>query len=161
MTTSEGISSDDWATPQWLFDQLNAIYGPFLLDACASQSNAKCKLYYDKFKNGLDRPWASKTWLNPPFSKPGPWLEKAIMETKHGNLTGALLPADHSTKWYQKFIATQTRVIIAERFPWRIKFDPPKGWEKKQMGAAGCHIFVLFTPEIYRYGTQLIIPPGR
>lgn len=37
--------SDEWATPQELFDQLSKKYGPFDLDVCATHKNAKCRLY--------------------------------------------------------------------------------------------------------------------
>lgn len=40
-------ASDDWATPQKIFDELNAKYGPFELDVCASHDNAKCETVHN------------------------------------------------------------------------------------------------------------------
>lgn len=48
--------SDEWATPQDLFDRLNAVYN-FDLDPCATPENAKCSLYYTKSDNGLEKSW--------------------------------------------------------------------------------------------------------
>ena len=37
--------SDEWGTPQDLFDELNKVY-EFTLDPCATVENAKCEKYY-------------------------------------------------------------------------------------------------------------------
>ena len=44
--------SNEWATPQWLFDDLNEVYH-FTLDPCATKENAKCKKFYTIAENGL------------------------------------------------------------------------------------------------------------
>lgn len=48
--------SDNWETPQYLFDALNAKYH-FDLDVCASKENAKCPRYYSIEDNGLVQEW--------------------------------------------------------------------------------------------------------
>lgn len=48
--------SDEWATPQSLFDTLNAEFG-FTLDACATAENAKCPVFYTKDEDGLLADW--------------------------------------------------------------------------------------------------------
>lgn len=49
-------NTDDWATPQALFDKLDAVFH-FTLDVCASKDNAKCKKYYTKEQDGLKQDW--------------------------------------------------------------------------------------------------------
>lgn len=49
-------ASDEWETPQDLFDKLDAKYH-FTLDVAASAENAKCEKYYDKSDNGLVQKW--------------------------------------------------------------------------------------------------------
>lgn len=49
-------SSDSWATPQWLFDELNTKYH-FTLDAAASDENHKCDRYYTVKEDGLTQKW--------------------------------------------------------------------------------------------------------
>lgn len=49
-------ASDEWPTPEWLFDKLNQEFH-FDLDPCATPENAKCKKFYTKADNGLKQPW--------------------------------------------------------------------------------------------------------
>lgn len=49
-------SSDEWSTPQDLFDKLNDEFG-FNLDPCATDSNHKCNLYYTAETDGLKQKW--------------------------------------------------------------------------------------------------------
>lgn len=48
--------SDEWETPQYLFDSLNAEFG-FNLDPCATKDNHKCERYFTKEQNGLLQKW--------------------------------------------------------------------------------------------------------
>lgn len=49
-------NTDNWATPQALFDKLNAVFH-FTLDVCANKDNAKCKRYFTKEQDGLKQDW--------------------------------------------------------------------------------------------------------
>lgn len=49
-------TTDDWATPQDLFDQLDRTFH-FTLDVCASESNAKCERYFTAEQDGLKQDW--------------------------------------------------------------------------------------------------------
>lgn len=48
--------SDEWSTPQELFDKLNEEF-KFTLDPCATAENAKCKRYFTAEQNGLLQDW--------------------------------------------------------------------------------------------------------
>ena len=48
--------SDEWETPQDVFDRLNDKYH-FDLDACATEQNAKCSRFFDKAQDGLRQSW--------------------------------------------------------------------------------------------------------
>jgi hypothetical protein len=37
--------TDDWTTPQWLFEALDSEFG-FTLDPCCTHENAKCKRHF-------------------------------------------------------------------------------------------------------------------
>lgn len=50
LTKTRTPRSDEWSTPQWLYDRINAEYGPFTLDAAAQAWNAKCERYNDGVK---------------------------------------------------------------------------------------------------------------
>ncbi len=117
-------ATDDWSTPQDLFDRLSAKYGPFDLDVCATAENAKCKRFYSKLTNGLTMRWTGRVWCNPPYGKPiAAWVERAHFETlvfeSGPDLTCMLLPARTDTKWFQDYVLPYAEV---EFIRGRVKF---------------------------------------
>lgn len=48
--------SDEWATPQGLYEELDKEFG-FTLDPCATVENHKCDMYFTKEDNGLAANW--------------------------------------------------------------------------------------------------------
>ena len=51
-------NSDEWATPQYLFDGLDAEFH-FTLDPCATDENHKCKNYFTKTDDGISKNWGA------------------------------------------------------------------------------------------------------
>ena len=89
--------SEEWETPQDLFDRLNAVYH-FKLDACATATNAKCPIFFTKNENSLSQDWSShkRVWLNPPYGRPiGGFMRKAYEESLKGCLVVCLVPRPH------------------------------------------------------------------
>ena len=98
-------TSDEWATPQDLFDRLNAIFH-YNLDAAALPHNAKCARYFTPEQNGLAQRWSGNVWLNPPYGrKIGEWVRKAYEEVAGGEASSVtlLLPARTDTAWYHDY----------------------------------------------------------
>lgn len=96
--------ADDWETPQWLFDQLNAEFG-FTLDVCATPDNAKCERYYTKAEDGLAQDWSGVCWMNPPYGREiGRWIEKAYESSLGGVTVVCLLPSRTDTKWWHEYV---------------------------------------------------------
>lgn len=90
-------ASDEWETPQDLFDALNASHG-FTLDVCATAENAKCKKFFTEQENGLEQSWRGEVvWCNPPYSKIAAWVAKAVAEKTKVVM---LIPARTDTKWF-------------------------------------------------------------
>ncbi len=54
--------SDEWETPQDVFDQLDAEFH-FNLDPCATDENHKCAAYYTKDDDGLKSNWGGQECL--------------------------------------------------------------------------------------------------
>lgn len=105
MDTAVHFSSetDLWATPQDLFDALNAVFN-FELDVCATPENAKCKRYYTVADDGLSQKWAGICWMNPPYGRAiGKWVEMAYQSGKAGATVVCLLPARTDTKWWHDY----------------------------------------------------------
>ena len=49
-------NTDEWATPQSFFDELNKEFR-FTLDPCSTDYNAKCELHYTIDNDGLTQNW--------------------------------------------------------------------------------------------------------
>ena len=49
-------NTDDWWTPQELFDELNEEFH-FTLDPCADEINAQCPTFFTKEQDGLKQDW--------------------------------------------------------------------------------------------------------
>lgn len=116
---SELSSSNEWSTPQKLFDRLNAEW-EFNVDAAAAPWNAKCPVYWTKRMNALNRRWYGRVWLNPPYGKGQlpRWMAKARRETLAGRVEaiGCLVPAYTSETWWQENVLAPVdagRVVLA------------------------------------------------
>jgi phage N-6-adenine-methyltransferase len=122
MIFAEGMRSsltDQWATPQYVFDVLNEEFG-FTLDVCADRTNHKCDRYYTEEDDGLQQPWEGVCWMNPPYGKEiGKWVRKAHESAKNGTIVVCLLPARTDTKWWTDHAmkATELRFVSG-----RLKF---------------------------------------
>lgn len=119
-------ATDEWATPQRLFDDLDAEFH-FTLDACATDANAKCERYYTREDDGLLQDWSGEcVWCNPPYGKTiGQWMRKCSEEAKKPNTTiVALLPSRTDTRWFHDHIYNKAKEI---RFiKGRLKFNDCK-----------------------------------
>jgi hypothetical protein len=51
--------------------------------------------------DGLERDWYDPCYVNPPYSDPLPWVQKAIHEARQGTRIVMLLRHDSSTRWWQ------------------------------------------------------------
>lgn len=109
MNTDVHFSSatDDWATPQDLFDELNEEFGPFELDVCADFHNRKCDYYFSKENDGLKQDWSvrKRIWMNCPYGRGIiDWVRKAYEASCDGATVVCLLPARTDTRWFHDFI---------------------------------------------------------
>lgn len=109
--------SDCWQTPKWLFDELNKEFD-FDVDLTANAENSKCnnffvdylnnKLHLNYFSSNLasqkvENYLNNKTcFMNPPYSNPKPFIEKAWEDSKHCKIV-CLVKVDPSTQWWATF----------------------------------------------------------
>lgn len=116
MRFTEGMRTsltDQWATPQHVFDILDEEFR-FTLDVCADESNHKTELYYSKKEDGLQQHWMGVCWMNPPYGKEiGKWVKKAFESARGGAIVVALLPARTDTRWWRDYVmkASELRFI--------------------------------------------------
>lgn len=101
--------SNEWETPQDLFDKLNAAHH-FTLDAAATDDNHKVDRYYTAQTDGLAHDWTGEVvFCNPPYGKEiGRWVEKCYNEAiNHGVKIVMLVPSRTDTKWFHRFLYKQ------------------------------------------------------
>lgn len=124
-------TSDEWETPSEVVEPLAQEFGPFDLDPCAREENAKAPFYWSREDDGLQQEWAGKVWLNPPYSDPAPWLAKAVEEIDAGraSVVVALLPAATDTAWFHDLVVPYATIRYRRG---RIKF---LGWEGAPIGS--------------------------
>lgn len=120
--------TDQWATPQDFFDELNLEFH-FTLDPCADKDNHKCKKYFTKEDDGLQQDWGGETvFCNPPYGRnlTGQWVKKASEEiNKPGTTVVLLLPSRTDTKWFHDYLYKKDNVEL--RFvKGRLKFGDGK-----------------------------------
>jgi phage N-6-adenine-methyltransferase len=96
-------NTDEWETPQNLFDRLNDEYH-FTLDVCANHANFKAVPYYTKEQDGLKQEWTGICWMNPPYGREiGKWLQKAYESSLKGATVVCLVPSRTDTKWWHNY----------------------------------------------------------
>lgn len=114
-TKTQKADKDLWATPWDVFWGTEKLLGrTFDLDVCASQHNAKCKQYITAEQDCLITEWGESplsVWINPPYSNPLPFIERAIQQSQqHGHFVVMLLPADTSVEWFELCVTKATDI---------------------------------------------------
>lgn len=101
--------NDNQETPYWLMKFFTQLYDP-------------CPINF--VKDGLSTQWKELNFVNPPYSNPLKWVEKAINEALIGNHSILLLRVDPSTKWYKMLMETDCHIAY---FNERLHFNGVKG----------------------------------
>lgn len=103
--------TNNWSTPDELFAELDDIFH-FDLDACATQSNAKCRQYYTPEQDALKQRWTGTVWMNPPYGHLiAAFMRKAYEESIKGATVVALVPSRTDTAWWHTY-AKQGQVVF-------------------------------------------------
>jgi phage N-6-adenine-methyltransferase len=97
--------SNEWETPQDLFDKLDREFH-FTLDPCCTHENAKCAKHYTIDEDGLSKSWAGETvFMNPPYGREiRQWIQKAYSESGDGAIVVCLIPARTDTSYWHDFV---------------------------------------------------------
>ncbi|MDG6894545.1 phage N-6-adenine-methyltransferase [Volucribacter amazonae] len=161
------FNKDSYCTPEYLFNWLNKRF-KFDVDGCASKENALCERYLEDDGNGgfltfdpndyeppeygyLFRP--SAIFVNPPYSNPLPFVQRATELKQQGYLVVMLLPADKSTKWYGIINEQATEVI--DIIGGRINFVHPLTGEEVKGNNKGS-IVAVFDPTMQGLVTRQV-----
>lgn len=116
--------SDEWSTPQEVFDKLNNEFN-FNLDPCSTELNHKCSNYYTKESDGLSKNWGGyRVFVNPPYSQIGEWVKKAYYEgCKDNTIVVLLIPSRTDTKYFHNYILNRSEIRFIKG---RLKFGDSK-----------------------------------
>lgn len=107
---------DDWVTPDYIYDPLNAEFN-FTFDPCPIDYLAGVNPF-----DGLFVTWGERNFINPPYSRKlkEAFVKKAIVESMKGKLCVMLLPVSTSTELFHDYILPRKAEIRFIRR--RIKF---------------------------------------
>lgn len=139
----EWWSSDEWSTPQYVVDIMAMGYGPFDLDPCCRAETAKAPAYFTKADNGLALPWHGRVWVNPPYSKPRVWIQKAVDSVKAGECSRVvmLLPCSTDTTWFHDLVLPHADVTFMRG---RVRF---LGWKGTPIGSPKSGTMIAVFPK--------------
>ena len=85
--------SDEWRTPQSLFDKLDKEFD-FDSDPCPSNK---------PLKKGLINSWGKRVFVNPPYSDIKYWVSKCWHESNN-KIIVMLIPSRTDTKWWHEYV---------------------------------------------------------
>lgn len=97
--------SNEWPTPQWLFNVLDAEFH-FTLDPCSTHANTKCVRHFTLAEDGLAQDWSGYVvFMNPPYGRQiRHWMRKAFESARAGAVVVCLVPARTDTQWWHDYV---------------------------------------------------------
>ena len=86
-----GKAGDSFRTDEWILQMFDGWFDPCPFNPDFPLSGV----------DGLTLNWPDKTYVNPPYSNPLPFVKKAIQHNKEGKIIAMLLKHDSSTQYYR------------------------------------------------------------
>jgi len=120
--------NDSYGTPQWLMDVFDGWFDPCPLNPCPKT-------------DGLSLEWGGRTYCNPPYSKPDPWVNKAIEESGKGKTIVMLMRVDTSTRWFARLVEVDAHFFW---YSGRMKFTDP--FRRESSGRANFPSMLVVLP---------------
>jgi len=107
-------TTDDRYTPPWIFKAAGLIFD---VDVAAPVDPARrtcpARRYLTPVEDGLTQPWEGLVWMNPPFSGPGPWVDRFA---RHG-CGMALMPSYPENQWMGTLLGcADAMTLISPRY---------------------------------------------
>lgn len=115
-----GDESDGWYTPSHILDRARRVMGGIDCDPAtceAAQAVVGAALWYTSVENGLMQPWRGRVWLNPPYSAPTKWIDRALHFYRLGDVSHALILTNAYTEtgWWQRLARDGCMLFFAGR----------------------------------------------
>ena len=111
-------SSDEWETPNWVYNQLNDEFH-FVYDAACLPVNMKCQ-FGSCHSDALFNNWGDPAFCNPPYSKIAKFMKKAYEEGLTGKTVVCLIPARCDTRYWHEYCMKASEIRLIKG---RLKFE--------------------------------------
>jgi phage N-6-adenine-methyltransferase len=126
-----GRSIQTYSTPPEFIDAVKRKFkvDSFSYDLAASEENTKARFFFCEEEDSLKQDWSKingDCWLNPPYSRIGPWAEKCAKTRSDWMLQGVegriffLVPAAVGSNWFAQYVDARAAVYLLNG---RISFD--------------------------------------
>lgn len=109
----ETKKTDQFPTDKWLLSVFADWFDP-------------CPLNENPEIDGLAIEWGGRTYVNPPYSNPLPWVRKGIAEAQKGKTVVFLLKFDSSTRWFKELVQAGAHILyVGERLKHGGRYSAP------------------------------------
>lgn len=122
---------NEWYTPAEYIACARAVMGRIDLDPASSERANKvvqAGKYYDAEQNGLDKFWAGKVWMNPPYATEliRKFISKFVTHVSNGDIKEGIVLVNNATEtnWFNELISVASAVVFPNG---RIKFIDVNG----------------------------------
>ena len=119
----------EWYTPPEIIRLAKAVMGDIDLDpASSAEANmvVRAKRFYNFEDNGLEKPWAGRVWLNPPYAEGlvGTFTQKLTGHVLAGEVSEAIALVNNATEtgWFQECLSVARGVCFPKG---RVRFWQP------------------------------------
>lgn len=126
-----GTGENEWYTPELHISMARAVLGDIDLDPASSEIANKAvqaARFFSIDDNGLDKEWAGRIWLNPPYAQPAisHFADKMVTEWESGRVEAAIVLTHNytDTAWFQKLARAATAICFTRG---RVRFVSPAG----------------------------------
>lgn len=126
-----GTGENEWYTPADHIALARQVMGGIDLDPASSDiANrvVQAATFFSAETNGLDKEWAGKVWLNPPYAQPfiAQFADKMVQEWNSGRVESAIVLTHNytDTAWFQSLAETATAICFTRG---RVRFVSPSG----------------------------------
>jgi phage N-6-adenine-methyltransferase len=128
---SFNTGESEWYTPAEYIIAATAVMGRIDLDPASSEIANKtvgATLFYSVDDDGLDKYWAGKVWMNPPYSTEliTRFVSKYVMHVSGNEISEGIVLVNNATetKWFGELVKVSTAVVFTAG---RVKFLDPQG----------------------------------
>jgi hypothetical protein len=141
----------EWLTSPMHIKMVRRVLGGIDLDPCTcahAQAYIRARKFYTVSDDSLSQKWNGKTWVNPPFSQTGDFVDKLISEIKAKHVQVAILLANSNTsaRWFHRALLACQGICFPRE---RLKFQ--RSDQRSTIAAMYGHAFFYFGSDVGKF----------